>query len=142
MAFEEKRAWILLVVSIGVYAGYVAITVGRLDGATVAEVSYASTMVKAIVGSIVASIGLSIVVGILSGPGAEKKDVRDREIGRFSEYIGQSFVVIGGVSALLLAILEVDYFWIANVIYLCFVLSAVLGSIARIAAYRWGFQSW
>lgn len=29
---------------------------------------------------------------------------------------------------------------IANAIHLCFFLSAIVGSIARIAAYRWGFQ--
>ena len=32
--------------------------------------------------------------------------------------------------------------WIANVIYLCFTLSAVVGSVAKIVAYRRGFQSW
>jgi hypothetical protein len=39
-------------------------------------------------------------------------------------------------------LLEVDYFWIANVLYLCFTLSAVLSSIAKIFAYRRGFHPW
>jgi hypothetical protein len=38
--------------------------------------------------------------------------------------------------------LETDPFWIANVIYLGFVLSAVLGSATKIAGYRGGFQTW
>ena len=37
---------------------------------------------------------------------------------------------------------EVGHFWIANAVYLCFVLSAVLGSVAKIVAYRRGFQPW
>ena len=37
-----------------------------------------------------------------------------------------------------LAMLEVAYFWIANAVYLAFFLSAVLGSVARIVAYRRG----
>lgn len=41
--------------------------------------------------------------------------------------VGQSFVVIGGVAALLMAMAEWEHFWIANVIYLAFVLSAILG---------------
>ena len=41
-----------------------------------------------------------------------------------------------------MAMAEWDYFWIANVIYLCFVLSAILGSIAKIVAYRQGFPQW
>lgn len=73
---------------------------------------------------------------------AGKKDQRDREIYRFGEYIGQSFVVMGGVAALLMAMAEWDHFWIANVIYLAFVLSAMLGSVAKIVAYRRGFQPW
>jgi hypothetical protein len=73
---------------------------------------------------------------------AGKKDQRDREIYRFGEYIGQSFVVIGGVTALLMAMAEWDHFWIANVIYLTFVLSAILGSVTKIIAYRRGFQPW
>ena len=41
-----------------------------------------------------------------------------------------------------MAMAEADHFWIANVIYLAFVLSAILGSIAKIVAYRRGFQPW
>jgi hypothetical protein len=41
-----------------------------------------------------------------------------------------------------MALAEWDRFWIANVIYLCFVLSAVVASAAKIFAYRRGFQSW
>ena len=37
---------------------------------------------------------------------------------------------------------ELSHFWIANVIYLAFVLATLLGSAARIVAYRRGFQQW
>ena len=84
---------------------------------------------------------LHIIVSIVDGSGG-KVDQRDREIDRFGDHIGQSFVVVGGTTALLLALLEVDYFWIANAIYLCFVLSALLGSTAKIFAYRKGFHPW
>lgn len=50
--------------------------------------------------------------------------------------------MIGGVVALLMAMAEVQHFWIANVIYLTFVLSAILGSVAKVVAYRRGFQPW
>jgi hypothetical protein len=43
---------------------------------------------------------------------------------------------------MLLALFEARYFWIANVIYLAFVLSAILGSTAKIFAYRRGFHPW
>ena len=41
-----------------------------------------------------------------------------------------------------MAIADWDRFWIANVIYLGFVLSGVLSAVARIMAYRKGFQPW
>ncbi|MEJ8646188.1 hypothetical protein WKI68_43050 [Streptomyces sp. MS1.HAVA.3] len=92
--------------------------------------------------AIVASIALHITVALLSPEEEKTKDQRDREIHHFGEYIGQSFVVIGGVAGLVLAMAEVDQFWIANAIYLAFVLSALLGSTAKIVAYRLGFQPW
>ena len=50
--------------------------------------------------------------------------------------------VIGGLAAMLMAVAERDWFWIANVLYLCFMLSAVTESIARISAYRGGLPQW
>ena len=142
MSSEEKRAWIMLVVSVVAYSIYLAIILGRAQGVPLAEVSYVATMLWTIGAAIVTAIILNIVVAIISPRNADKKDQRDREINRLGEYIGQSFVVIGGVAALLLAMAELGYFWIANVVYLAFVLSSVVGSTAKVIAYRKGFQTW
>jgi hypothetical protein len=142
VAIEEKRAWIMGVVSVIAYAVYIAIILGRADDGGLARTPYVTVMLWSIGGAIVLSILLNIVAAIAGPRDATLKDQRDREIGRFGDHVGQSFVVIGGVAALLLAMAEADYFWIANVVYLAFVLSAVLGSVARIFAYRGGFQEW
>ncbi|MGM9472866.1 hypothetical protein ACS5PJ_12760 [Pseudarthrobacter sp. YS3] len=142
MSFEEKSAWIMGVVAIGSYGVYLAIVLGMAGGMPLTDVPYIAPLLWTVGASIAASIALHAVFGILSPRDAGKKDQRDREIYRFGEYIGQSFLVIGGVAALLMAMTETDHFWIANVIYLAFVLSAVLGSIAKIVAYRRGFQPW
>ncbi len=142
MAFEEKRAWMIALVTVGAYAVYAAVILGRAGGTPLAEVPYVSPLLWTIVAAIAASILLHIVVSIVSPEGANEKDQRDREISRLGEHIGQSFVVVGGVAALGMALAEWDHFWIANVIYLCFALSAVVGAIAQIVAYRRGFQSW
>lgn len=142
VAFQEKRAWILAVVTVGAYATYLAIVLGRAGDTPLAEVPYVATMLLTIGAAILAAIVSEIVVAGFAPEGANEKDQRDREIGRFGEHIGQSFVVIGGVAALLMAMAETDHFWIANAVYLAFALSAVLGSVARIFAYRRGFQTW
>lgn len=130
----------MLVVSVGAFAAYLAIILRRADDGPLADVSYASTMLWSIGAAIVVSIVVNIVVAIASPKDAGKKDQRDREIYRFGEHIGQSFVVIGAVAALVMSMAELDYFWIANVIYVAFVLSAILGSVAKIFAYRMGFH--
>jgi hypothetical protein len=142
VAFEEKRAWIMLVVSAVAYTVYVAIVLGGRGGVGLTEVSYAPALLWTVGAAIVAAIALSIAADVTSPRGAAKRDQRDQEIGRLGDHVGQSFVVIGGVAALFMAMSEVDYFWIANVIYLTFVLSAVLGSVTKIVAYRRGFQEW
>lgn len=138
MAFEEKRAWALAIIAVVGYSAYVLVVLGSAAGRPLAEVPY--------IGAMLWTVGLGIVAGIVSGiwfgiaarNDGLQADERDREIGQFGEHIGQSFVVIGGVAAMALAMAEVAHFWIANVLYLCFVLSAVLGSLAKIAAYRRG----
>jgi hypothetical protein len=142
MPSEEKRAWIMAVVTVASYAVYLVIILARAEGTELAQVSYVSTMLWTIAASITASILLNILVGTASPKGAKKKDLRDREINRLGEYIGQSFVVIGGVTVLIMAMAKVDYFWIANAIYLAFALSSVLGSVTKLVAYRRGFQKW
>jgi hypothetical protein len=118
------------------------IILGRAEGAAIAEVPYVGTMLWTIGAAIIASIVGRIVVAVAWPKDADKKDQRDKEIYRFGEYIGQSFVVVGAAAALVLAMAEVDHFWIANAVYLAFVLSALLSSTAKIFAYRRGVPSW
>ncbi|MER5338666.1 hypothetical protein [Micromonospora sp. NPDC002717] len=142
MTHEEKRAWIRLVVAVLGYSAYVALIVSRADGRSLPDVPYASALLwtvgAAIVASIVAEIGMAVL-----NPGAPRvKDVRDREIGRLGDHVGQSFVVVGAVAAMLMAMADWDRFWIANVIYLCFVLSAILGGITKVIVYRRSLPQW
>jgi membrane protein CcdC involved in cytochrome C biogenesis len=137
MSSEEKTVWIRGVVAVVAYAVYLIIIIPLLGATPLSDVPYVAPFLWSIVGAIVASIVLHIFF-----VKTEKKDQRDREIYRFGETVGQAFVVIGGVSAMLLALFEFEYFWIANVIYLCFVLSAILSAIAKLVAYRSGMPRW
>jgi hypothetical protein len=129
MSSEEKRSWILGLTAVVSYLTYLLLLLAT-------DAAYVPILVGAVLASIVASILLHIAV-TLRGP-HEPKDERDREIGRFGDNIGQSFIVLGGVVALILALAQGGYFWIANTLYLGFTLSAVFGSVARVCAYRWG----
>jgi hypothetical protein len=142
MSSEERSAWIQGIVTILAYVAYLFIVLGLAKQAPLTEVAYVTPLLWSIGVSIVATIVIRIIATIFSQKGGDKTDTRDKQIRQFGDHIGQSFVVIGGVAAIILALIEAPYFWIANVIYLGFAASAVLSSIAKIVAYRRGFQTW
>lgn len=132
----------MVLVTVCAYGIYLTTVLRRADGVPLADITYEPALLWTIGGAIAAGIALNIAAAIAFHGGADHKDQRDREIGRFGEHIGQSFLVTGAVAALAMALLELDHFWIANVIYLGFVLSALLASAAKIVAYRKGFHPW
>lgn len=143
MSYEEKGTWVYLVVAVVGSAVYLSLVLPQfLGGTPVDDIDYMPAMLWIIGAAIVASIVLRILVEILWPSGTTRGDVRDREIDRLGERVGGSFVVIGALAALLLAMFEGGYFWIANVIYVCFVLSAILSSVTKLVAYRKGVPTW
>jgi len=138
VSYEEKGAWVYLVTSAGAYAVYLAIIVGRLASTPAAQVPYVAVLLWTTGASIVASIVGRIVIETASPSDGHRSDVRDRDVSRFGEHASRWFLVAGAAAALVLAMVKVDYFWIANVIYLGFVLWAVAGSVLKLVAYRRG----
>ena len=142
MAHEEKRAWIMLVVTVVAYTAYVIVVLRRANGVPLTATDYVAPLVWSIVLAIIANIVLDIATSLGMPREDRRRDTRDKEIARVGDLTGQSFLVIGGLAALVLSLMKADWFWISNVIYLGFVLSAVLGSMTRLAGYRGGFQTW
>lgn len=144
MPIAQKRAWAMMVVSTLAYVVYVVLVVTNLQD-PVSDTPYVVPLLGTIGGSVVATVlaEIGFAVGARrEGTAARRTDERDHDIDRFGDHVGQAFVVVGAIAALVMAMLQWPYFWIANVIYLAFVLSAVLGSAARLAAYRQSFQPW
>ncbi|MFC6356212.1 hypothetical protein [Luethyella okanaganae] len=142
MSYEEKGTWVYLVVSVGAYAVYLALVLTQAATMPIAEAPYITPLLWTIGIAIAASIVGRIVIEIVKPSEGRTSDARDRGIGRSGLYAGLWFVVGGAVVALGLAMVEADYFWIANVIYLAFVLSAILQSVVKILSYHRGYTSW
>ncbi|WP_405088236.1 hypothetical protein [Microbispora sp. NBC_01389] len=142
MTHLEKRAWIRLVVAVLAYTAYVVAVLRRADGGPLPDVPYTAALLWSVGGAIAATIAAEIGMAIVNPRASRVQDARDREIGRFGDHVGQAFVVIGAVAAMLMAMAGWDRFWIANVVYLCFVLSAVLAGIAKVVAYRRSLPEW
>ncbi len=142
MALEEKRAWITALITACAYVTYLVIVLSRVGDGPMAEMPYVAALLWTVGVAIVVTIVLTIAATVTTPEDSRRKDERDREIERFGEYTGYSFTAIGGVATLVMAMAEVDHFWIANTIYLAFALSGLLASVAKIFAYHRGFQSW
>lgn len=144
MGYAERNTWVQLVASVAGVAVYLAIVVPQLVSRPVGEVDWVWPMTWTILGAIVLSIVLAIGWGILAGardPATEHRaDQRDREIEWFGDRVGQAFLVIGALGALVLAMVRADWFWIGNAVFVGFFLSSLFGGMARLAAYRRGFQ--
>ena len=138
MSYEEKGTWVYLVTSAGAYAVYLVIILGRLQDTPVNQVPYAWVLLWTTVASMIAATIGRTLVETASPSESHRRDVRDKEIYRFGEHASRWFVVGGAAAGFFMAVAKLDYFWIANVIYLGFVLWAVVGSAVKLVAYRRG----
>jgi len=147
MSSEERGQWVYLVVIVLTYGAYVAFVLVQAGGGSLPDVDYVPLMLAAIgigIGlSIVGRIAIEIAGGIASEMAGHEAnheaDVRDRDIGRFGEYFAGTLLGVCMVVPFVLTLTEFDHFWIANAMYLAFVLSAVVGAAIKLVAYRRGF---
>ncbi len=149
MTFEEKTQWVYLLVAAIVPAVYFADVLRQLSTTPASQIAYQRPMIIAIVasvlltivGSIIAAIGSAISAEIAGRDASEidKKDERDVLIGRRGELVGYYVTSVGVVGVLVLTMLEYDYFWLANALYLTFVIAAIVSTAVKLVAYRRGF---
>jgi hypothetical protein len=140
MSYEEKGVWVYLATSAAGYLVYLAIIAGRVASTPVTAVSYVPVLLWTAGAAILASVIGRTLVETARPSDSRRTDVRDREIARSGEFGSRWFAVAGAAAGLAMALARWDYFWIANVIYLGFVLWAVAGSALKLAAYRRGLQ--
>lgn len=142
VSYEEKNTWAFGVIAPIGYCFYLVLAYLTGDG-PLDPVTFVWPMIWSIGGAILAGIVAGIVIGVVSGAGGAKHasriDRRDQEIGWHGSRVGNSFIVIGGVSALVLCFVQSPHVYIANVLYACFVLAAILQSATKLVAYRRGF---
>ncbi len=142
MAYEEKVAWAGLIVSIIHFTVYLGVLLSRAAVTPMPETPYVDAMLWSIGAAIVVMIIVSIVMAVSTSRDGHETDIRDKQIKARAEFTSRGFLIAAALAALILAMLELDPFWIANVIYLGFFLSALLESVTKIALYRGGVPAW
>lgn len=142
MAYEEKGAWVGLIVGVIAFVVYLGVLFGRAAGGPLVDTPYVDAMLWSIGAAIAVVIVVTIIVSIVTHRDGRQTDVRDKQISARAEFTSRSFLIAGALVALILAMLEFDYFWIAHALYLGFFLSAVLEGITKIALYRGSVPAW
>lgn len=66
------------------------------------------------------------------------KDERDKRINSLGEFYTMGFYVFGGLAAMIFAVFEFDYFWIALVLFLSFAMASLVASMVKLFMYRFG----
>jgi hypothetical protein len=143
MSLEEKRWWSYAAIALVVPAIYFAIVLPQIGGTPVEEIEFQVPLLiaggaGALLG-VIANIVLRIASDIRSTRGAARIDQRDRDINRLGEYVAGIVLAVAMGVPFVLAMLEVDHFWIAHAMYLAFVLWALAGSAVKLVTYRRGF---
>jgi uncharacterized membrane protein YeaQ/YmgE (transglycosylase-associated protein family) len=139
MSYEERGQWVYLAATTIAYAAYLVLMLGRAGTTPLPEIEYQPILLWTIGAAVGGSIIGRIAIEIVRPSESHREDVRDREIGRFGEYVSGMVLGIGMVGPFILTLVEADHFWIANAIYLVFVVQAVAGTVIKLVAYRRGF---
>ncbi|WP_127819886.1 hypothetical protein [Microbacterium sp. CPCC 204701] len=142
MVYEERNIWSSLIVTVVALAVYVVVVLQQAGDGPLTEVDWPPIMLWTIVGSIGATIVVSILWGMFAGmrdpDDVGRSDQRDRDIAHMSTRVGQAFMTIAGLGVIVLCAFEADWFWIANAMFFGFAVSFTVGAIASVIAYRRG----
>jgi len=142
MSYDEKNAWVFGLTAIVGCAIYLAVMLGGDPTVPLEARDYRLPMLLTVGGAIVVNVIISIFLAISGGRAGAHRDIRDKQIARFGESVGHGFGMLCAFAALLMLMAEVPPFWVANTLYLGFILAAAFSSLARVASYRAGFEPW
>ena len=142
MVYQERNTWATLIATVITVPIYIVIVLVQADGGPLTEVEWVPILLWTMGASIVGAIVISILWGIFAGVGDPSwggclRPARPRHLAP-----GQSTrvrrLVAFALVALVLSMVEADWFWIGNALFFGFALATLVGDIARVVAYRRG----
>ena len=138
MSFRERSAWMMVATLVVAYGWYLTSVLGRLGGGSVGDVDYQRTAVVAVMAVVVLAAVSHVVLAATDR--AESKDGHSGAgaVKRYARSAGGVVVSAAAVLGMALAMVEADYFWIANVIMAGLVVAELTAASSEILIYRRG----
>ncbi|WP_084126018.1 hypothetical protein [Demequina sp. NBRC 110054] len=147
MSMQQRTVWASLIAFVVVGLVYAAVMIPRMIGSEPSEISWVWPMAIAM-GSIVVVIIAGVIVSTISGaisatvrgeePEFEEGDERDKVIENFGNAKGLSIASFGSLGAIILAMNDVDPFWIAQLLFAVGLLGGIVGAALKLRAYSRG----
>jgi hypothetical protein len=150
LTYQERATWSSLICVAGSTGVYLTLMTYRLSTQAVADISWIRPMLWSVAGSIIASVLLSVGTGILAGLRLRSgttvstcdqetlTDERDQQIHQRGSRSSTLVLSLGAGCALILTMLDVDRFWLGNLLFLAGALAALAETTTRIRLYRRG----
>ena len=164
MTMSERTVWAYLVTVIVTSGVYLTLMVTRLAGGPVAQIAWVGPMLWTIGSSVLGTVVLTIAGTIAStitgtiarsvasgrlGPDGRApvpvveidtaSDARDKDIDLIGDRALVGVLGAGFAGALVLAMLDVDTFWIGNLLFVFGTVGAIVETTTKIRLYRRGF---
>lgn len=138
MPFQEKSAIVTTAILIVVYGAYFAILGLWLQSTPADEIPYQPLLIVAVIPLTILAAFSHIVLALFNPKEANQYDERDRLVTLRSERLGGYVLAVGVFAGIVLAAIEVTWFWIANALMLAWVLAEVADGVTKVALYRTG----
>lgn len=140
MVYHEKTAWAGLIVSVITAVAYIVLVLSNGGAAA----PWFPIMLWTIGGGVVLTVLITIIWGMIGSrddrASGMASDIRDTDIAHMGARVEYAFVVIAGLGVIVLCAVGAELFWIANTMFAGFAVSAFIGGIARVIAYRRGLN--
>ena len=138
MSFQEKSAIATLGGLLVVYGAYFAIVGRWLASNPINEIAYQPLMIAAVVILVIVAVISQIAIAIVSPKEADTYDERDRLIDLRAERTGGYVLAVGVFFGLVLAMGDVEHFFIAQTLLLSLVLAQMSDEATKVVLYRRG----
>ena len=138
MSFEEKSNYVMLAAVVIVYGWYAATIASLAADIAVADIAYQPLMLIVVVPLVLIAIVWHAVIAALNPAEAGQRDERDDEIDLRAKRVSGYVVGTALFAGLVITMLEIDNFWIAQTLLGGLVLSEVVEGSMRATLYRRG----
>jgi len=138
MTFHEKSALTMTGLLAIVFGGYFTLVLGAVARVPQREVGYTALLIVASVVLAVLAAVSHIVLALVFRAQANAFDERDRLVELRSERIAGYVLALGVFAGIGLAMVQVDRFWIAQVLIAALVLAEITDGVSKVVLYRRG----